>query len=115
MCFRSNASNSIIDGSSTDDMHFPIITLGETLGFATKNRVPRRVRDDQGRKGVKEHTEERLTVVTDALGIPHTRHMNVGNEFIRGVSRGECKRVSIGEAIAAQGAISCWDNAIRGP
>ena len=44
----------------------------------------------------------------------HTFDTKVGNDFVRGVSGGERKRVSIAEALAAKGSIYCWDNATRG-
>ncbi|KAE8368151.1 P-loop containing nucleoside triphosphate hydrolase protein [Aspergillus caelatus] len=40
--------------------------------------------------------------------------LTVGNEFIRGVSGGERKRVSIAECIVTQGLGFCWDNSTRG-
>jgi len=38
----------------------------------------------------------------------------VGNAFIRGVSGGERKRVSIAETLATKSAVTCWDNSTRG-
>lgn len=38
----------------------------------------------------------------------------VGNEFIRGVSGGEKKRVSIAEAMITKASVQCWDNSTRG-
>lgn len=43
-----------------------------------------------------------LHVIPEALGISHAKGTLVGNEFVRGVSGGERKRVSIGEVMAAQ-------------
>jgi ABC-type multidrug transport system permease subunit len=40
--------------------------------------------------------------------------MQVGNEFIRGVSGGERKRVSIIECLATRASVFCWDNSTRG-
>ena len=40
-------------------------------------------------------------------GISHTINTRVGNDFVRGVSGGERKRVTIAEA-------SLWDNSTRG-
>ena len=48
------------------------------------------------------------------FGLRHTYHTKVGNDFVRGVSGGERKRVSIAEALACNGSIYCWDNATRG-
>lgn len=38
----------------------------------------------------------------------------VGNEWIRGLSGGERKRLTIAEAMVSQGAINCWDCSTRG-
>ena len=35
-------------------------------------------------------------------------------QFIRGVSGGEKKRVSIAETMVTRGAVGCWDNSTRG-
>lgn len=48
------------------------------------------------------------------FGLTHTLNTNVGNDFIRGVSGGERKRVSIAEAALGQSPIQCWDNSTRG-
>ena len=47
-------------------------------------------------------------------GLSHTVNTKVGNDFIRGVSGGERKRVSIAEASLCGANIECWDNATRG-
>ncbi|KFY41728.1 hypothetical protein V494_02834 [Pseudogymnoascus sp. VKM F-4513 (FW-928)] len=98
--------------NSEDDIHFPTLTVAQTLGFAVKNRVSRQIREKGA--GAEEYQEEMLEVIPEALGISHAKGTLVGNEFVRGVSGGERKRVSIGEVMAAQGAITCWDNATRG-
>lgn len=38
----------------------------------------------------------------------------VGNEFVRGVSGGERKRVSIAEAMITKASTQCWDNSTKG-
>lgn len=49
-----------------------------------------------------------------AFGISHTINTRVGNDFVRGVSGGERKRVSIAEASLAGAPLQCWDNSTRG-
>ncbi|RDW64630.1 hypothetical protein BP6252_10281 [Coleophoma cylindrospora] len=99
--------------NSEEDMHFPTLTVAQTLSFAIKTKISRHVRDGQNGAAMK-HVHELLDVFSRALGISHAKETLVGNEFIRGVSGGERKRVSIGETMAAQGSIICWDNATRG-
>jgi ATP-binding cassette subfamily G (WHITE) protein 2 (SNQ2) len=48
------------------------------------------------------------------LNISHTKQTLVGNEFVRGVSGGERKRVSIAEMMATRARVQCWDNSTRG-
>lgn len=47
-------------------------------------------------------------VVMATFGILHTMDTNVGNDFVRGVSGGERKRVTIAEAILLQAPLQCW-------
>jgi len=48
------------------------------------------------------------------FGISHTRHTLVGDAFIRGISGGERKRVSIAEILASKSSVVGWDNSTRG-
>ncbi len=49
-----------------------------------------------------------------SMGISHTSDTKIGNEYVRGVSGGERKRVSILEVMATRGSVVCWDNSTRG-
>lgn len=49
-------------------------------------------------------------VVMAVFGLTHTYNTKVGNDFIRGVSGGERKRVSIAEMVLAGSPFSSWDN-----
>jgi ATP-binding cassette subfamily G (WHITE) protein 2 (SNQ2) len=64
------------------------------------------------------HQAEDIPVIIDALlkifGITHTKGTLVGNEYVRGVSGGERKRVSIAETLATKSTVVCWDNSTRG-
>ena len=48
------------------------------------------------------------------FGISHILDTLVGNEYIRGVSGGERKRISIVESLAADSSVVAWDNSTRG-
>lgn len=48
------------------------------------------------------------------FNIQHTANTLVGDAFIRGVSGGERKRVSIAEMMATRAHVTCWDNSTRG-
>lgn len=44
------------------------------------------------------------------FGLSHTYNTKVGNDFVRGVSGGERKRVSIAEMVVAGSPLAAWDN-----
>jgi ATP-binding cassette subfamily G (WHITE) protein 2 (PDR) len=47
-------------------------------------------------------------------GISHTSQTRVGSDFVRGVSGGERKRVTIAEASLSFAPLQLWDNSTRG-
>ncbi|KAF2276149.1 uncharacterized protein EI97DRAFT_501428 [Westerdykella ornata] len=93
------------------DKHFPRITVGQTLEFAAATRTPERRLQGMSRK---ESVKFVTRVVMTVVGMTHTYNTRVGNEFIRGVSGGERKRVSIAEMILAGSPFAAWDNSTRG-
>ncbi|KAL4998359.1 ABC-2 type transporter-domain-containing protein [Aspergillus recurvatus] len=97
--------------NTEDDVHFPTLTVNRTMKFALRNKVPR----ERGeRLGEKEFVQRERDNILDSLGIPHTKKTLVGNEFVRGVSGGERKRVSLAEVMAGQSPVQFWDNPTRG-
>lgn len=94
------------------DKHFPHLTVGETLEFAARVRTPhRRLIEGLSREAWAKHMAQ---VVMAIFGLSHTYNTKVGNDFVRGVSGGERKRVSIAEMALAGSPISAWDNSTRG-
>ncbi|CAM9010933.1 unnamed protein product [Wickerhamomyces anomalus] len=93
------------------DIHYPHLTVDETFRFAIACKTPHTRINNASR-------EQYVTAVRDLLatvfGLRHTYNTKVGNEFVRGVSGGERKRVSIAEALATKATVYCWDNATRG-
>ncbi|KAG0663045.1 ATP-binding cassette transporter snq2 [Maudiozyma exigua] len=94
-----------------EDVHFPYLTVQQTIDFAIGCKTPA--------KRINGLTKDQyVTRVRDLyatiFGLTHTYHTRVGNDFVRGISGGERKRVSIVEALATNGSIFCWDNATRG-
>jgi ATP-binding cassette subfamily G (WHITE) protein 2 (SNQ2) len=55
-----------------------------------------------------------LNLFATMFKMKHVLNTMVGNAFIRGVSGGERKRVSIMEALASRSTINAWDNSTRG-
>ncbi|KAJ5789156.1 uncharacterized protein N7518_006167 [Penicillium psychrosexuale] len=93
------------------DVHFPQLSVGNTLKFAALARAPRNRLPGVTRDQYAEHMRD---VVMAMLGLSHTINTQVGNDFIRGVSGGERKRVSIAEATLCGSPLQCWDNSTRG-
>lgn len=48
------------------------------------------------------------------FGLSHTYNTKVGNDYVRGVSGGERKRVSIAEMALTASPLAAWDNSTRG-
>ncbi|KAG9969922.1 pleiotropic drug resistance protein, ABC superfamily, partial [Aureobasidium melanogenum] len=93
------------------DVHFPNMTVGDTLYFAARARAPKTV--PGGLTKVK-WAEANRDMIMATFGISHTINTRVGNDFIRGVSGGERKRVSIAEAALSGAPLQAWDNSTRG-
>lgn len=93
------------------DVHFPQLTVGDTLTFAARARAPRNMPPGTSRDHFSMHLRD---VVMALFGIGHTINTRVGNEYVRGVSGGERKRVTIAEAALSGSPLQCWDNSTRG-
>ncbi|RYP91869.1 hypothetical protein DL770_002046 [Monosporascus sp. CRB-9-2] len=97
--------------TAEDDHHFAHLTVGDTLYLAARARCPRIIPDEVSRREYAEHLRD---VTMAMFGISHTRNTRVGDDFIRGVSGGERKRVTIAEAALSYAPLQCWDNSTRG-
>ncbi|PGH14867.1 hypothetical protein AJ79_02729 [Helicocarpus griseus UAMH5409] len=93
------------------DVHFPQLSVGDTLTFAARARAPANRIPGVTREQYATHMRD---VVMASFGLSHTINTKVGNDFVRGVSGGERKRVSIAEATLSQAPLQCWDNSTRG-
>ncbi|KAH8423632.1 uncharacterized protein LDX57_001391 [Aspergillus melleus] len=92
------------------DVHLPHLTVGETLTFAARAKPCTSI---PGVSAVQASNIIR-DVVMAIFGIAHTKNTRVGDEYVRGVSGGERKRVSIAEAALTGAKFQCWDNSTRG-
>ena len=88
-----------------DDRHMASLNVIQTFTFALMTKTRRRAKNE-------------ITTIANALmkmfGISHTKYTLVGDEYTRGVSGGERKRVSIAETLATKSTVTCWDNSTRG-
>ncbi|KAL3447866.1 ABC-2 type transporter-domain-containing protein [Aspergillus insuetus] len=98
--------------NTEEELFYPHLQVGNTMDFATKLKVPSHLPD--GVNSVDEYVKETKNFLLESMGISHTAQTKVGNEFVRGVSGGERKRVSIIECLATRGSVFCWDNSTRG-
>ncbi|KAL1594863.1 ATP-binding cassette transporter snq2 [Nothophoma quercina] len=96
-----------------DDLHYATLKVKDTLKFALKTRTPGKDSRKDGESRA-DYVSEFLRVVTKLFWIEHTLGTKVGNEFVRGVSGGEKKRVSIAEAMITKASVQSWDNSTRG-
>lgn len=78
------------------EAHFPHLTVSQTLNFAVDTRTPaiQRARKIKGK-----YIDENTNVLVTTFGLRHTLRTLVGNDFVRGVSGGERKRVSLAEVV----------------
>ncbi|KAI0945373.1 hypothetical protein AcW1_001611 [Taiwanofungus camphoratus] len=96
-----------------DDLHIATLTVAQTLNFALSLKTP-------GPKGRlpgmsrEKFNETVITTLLRMLNISHTANTYVGDEFVRGVSGGERKRVSIAEMMATRAHVLSYDNSTRG-
>ncbi|KAK1141439.1 Multidrug resistance protein [Aspergillus melleus] len=93
------------------DIHFPMLSVGDTLYFAALARAPYQIPGGINRNEYATHLRDVLMAM---FGIAHTINTRVGNDFVRGVSGGERKRVTIAEAALSYAPLQCWDNSTRG-
>ncbi|KAK5171353.1 Multidrug resistance protein [Saxophila tyrrhenica] len=93
------------------DVHFPMMTVADTLSFAARARAPKNI---PGGLKAQEWADHLRDVFMATFGISHTKNTKVGNDFVRGVSGGERKRVTIAEAALSGAPLQCWDNSTRG-
>ncbi|KAE8143416.1 ABC-2 type transporter-domain-containing protein [Aspergillus pseudotamarii] len=98
--------------NSEEEIFFPTLTVEDTINFATRMKVPYQLPP-----GITTHEEYVLfykDFLLRSVGISHTKRTKVGDAFIRGVSGGERKRVSILECLTTRASVFCWDNSTRG-
>ncbi|KAL7621630.1 Multidrug resistance protein [Parahypoxylon ruwenzoriense] len=88
------------------DVHFPELTLGETLSFAATTRET----GPHPNAAVRNISYE----VASLFRLNEVINAQVGNAMIRGLSGGEKRRTSLAEAFIGDAQLQCWDNSTRG-
>lgn len=97
--------------NAEDDLHHATLTVEQTLGFALDTKTPKKLPAGLTKTEFKKQV---ITMLLKMFNIEHTRHTVVGGHFIRGVSGGERKRVSIAEMLITNACVLSWDNSTRG-
>ncbi|KAH7067890.1 ABC-2 type transporter-domain-containing protein [Paraphoma chrysanthemicola] len=98
--------------NTEEELFYPTLTVGRTMDFATRLNIPSTLPKDASSR--EDYRQRFKTFLLDSMGIAHTEETKVGDAFVRGVSGGERKRVSIIEALATRASVMCWDNSTRG-
>ena len=96
------------------DNHLPFLTVRETLTFAWSNST---VEPSAALLGSAERAaaaERKVEDVIALLKLSGCQDTLIGNEFIRGVSGGEKKRVTIGETLVTDARLLCMDEISTG-
>ncbi|KAI8968506.1 ABC-2 type transporter-domain-containing protein [Mycotypha africana] len=94
-----------------EDLHYPTLTTRQTLRFALKNKTPGKRLPGESKS---EFIDNVLYMLGNMLGLTKQMNTMVGNAFIRGLSGGERKRLSIAEQMTTRSSINCWDCSTRG-
>ncbi|CAK7221873.1 ATP-binding cassette transporter snq2 [Sporothrix curviconia] len=94
-----------------DDVHHATLTVEQTLAFALDTKVAGKLPEGMTKAKFK---SEVVDTMLKMFNIEHTRHTVVGGPFIRGVSGGEKKRVSIAEMLCTNACVVSFDNSTRG-
>ncbi|KAG2233508.1 hypothetical protein INT48_003379 [Thamnidium elegans] len=94
-----------------EDQHYPTLTTKQTLQFALRTKIPGKRTGGESRE---EFVNRILYMLGNMLGLTKQMNTLVGNAFVRGLSGGERKRLSIAEQMTTNSAVNCWDCSTRG-
>ncbi|KAI9277795.1 ABC-2 type transporter-domain-containing protein [Sporodiniella umbellata] len=94
-----------------EDQHYPTLTTKQTLEFALRTKTPGRRIPGESKA---DFVDRILYLLGSMLGLTKQMNTMVGNAFVRGLSGGERKRLSIAEQMTTRSTINCWDCSTRG-
>ncbi|ORZ02812.1 ABC-2 type transporter-domain-containing protein [Syncephalastrum racemosum] len=94
-----------------EDQHYPTLTTQQTLQFALRNKTPGKRLPDESRA---DFAGKIIYLLGNMLGLTKQMNTMVGNAFVRGLSGGERKRLSIAEVMTTMSSINLWDCSTRG-
>ncbi|KAI8338366.1 ABC-2 type transporter-domain-containing protein [Chlamydoabsidia padenii] len=94
-----------------EDIHYPTLTTRQTLEFALRTKTPGKRLPNETKT---EFVDKIIYMLGNMLGLTKQMNTMVGNAFVRGLSGGERKRLSIAEQMTTSSTINCWDCSTRG-
>jgi len=97
--------------TAEEDVHHPVLTVSQTLQVALRTKRPAKKLPGQTSD---EFIHGMKHLLLKMFGLVNQVHTPVGNEFIRGLSGGERKRLTIAETMTTRAPIQCWDCSTRG-
>lgn len=97
--------------TAESDVHFPELTVEETLHIAAEARKPQYLRTGESRTEFISRLTQEMIKEFQLSSCVDTK---IGNSTIRGLSGGEQKRVTLAEAFMGGAAVQCWDQSTRG-
>ena len=102
------AYNSLIASMPQEDIHFPDLTVKQTLDFAIGCKFRAVTPEEKGFASV------RTANFLRALRLEHAKDTLVGNDMLRGVSGGEKRRVTMGTSFAGEPRLAMLDEPTTG-
>lgn len=97
--------------NSEEDQHFPVLTSKQTLQLAIRMKTPGKRLPNESKS---EFVNKVIFMIGNMLGLTKQMDTLVGNAWVRGLSGGERKRLSIAEQMTTSSSINCWDCSTRG-
>ncbi|CDS09454.1 hypothetical protein LRAMOSA10814 [Lichtheimia ramosa] len=97
--------------NAEEDQHYPTLTTRQTLQFALRCKTPGARLPNETKN---DFVEKIIYLLGNMLGLTKQMPTLVGNAFVRGLSGGERKRLSIAEVMTTSSSINCWDCSTRG-
>ncbi|KAM9955245.1 hypothetical protein ACTFIW_000745 [Dictyostelium discoideum] len=94
-----------------EDTHYPTLTVRETLEFALKCKTPSNRLPNEKKRTFRSKI---FNLLLGMFGMVHQAETMVGNEYVRGLSGGERKRITIAESMVSASSINCYDCSTRG-
>ncbi|KAJ8660040.1 hypothetical protein O0I10_004267 [Lichtheimia ornata] len=94
-----------------EDQHYPTLTTKQTLQFALRTKTPGTRLPDETKR---DFVDKIIYLLGNMLGLTKQMDTVVGNAFVRGLSGGERKRLSIAEVMTTRSTITCFDCSTRG-